>query len=151
MDLPRFLFAQSHVRPLPLLLFTYLELTRSIFDAGGTIRSASNYSRLDNVNYGSGPGPTARDLIGNYSEVLTKAQLAIISYPTVGGSSGLNSTLYFNISRDANRLLCAEGSDIAGGTFWAVTPSILVGFCGGLDEIPSFDDSLSIGHTLGRR
>jgi L-asparaginase len=55
------------------------------------------------------------DLIGNYSEVLSKAQLAVISYATPGGSSGLNSTLYFNISRDANRYLCAPDSDIAGG------------------------------------
>jgi L-asparaginase len=86
----------------------------SIFVAGGTILSASNYSRLDNVNYGSGQSPTIYDLIGNYSEVLDKAQLAVIPYATPGGSSGLNSTLYFNISRDANKYLCAEGSDIAG-------------------------------------
>ena len=55
------------------------------------------------------------DLIGNYSEVLNVAQLAIISYTAIGGSSDLNSTLYFNISRDANKYLCSGDSDIAGG------------------------------------
>ncbi|KAK1922514.1 Asparaginase/glutaminase [Papiliotrema laurentii] len=85
-----------------------------LYDTGGTIRSASNYSRLDNINYGSAPGPTAMDLIGNYSEVLNIAQIAIVPFPTPGGSSNLNSTLYYNISQAANRHLCSPGSDIAG-------------------------------------
>lgn len=86
----------------------------SLYDTGGTIRSASNYSRLDNVNYGSGPGPTALDLIGNYSEVLSVAQIAVVPFPAPGGSSSINSTLFFNISRAANTHLCSPDSDIAG-------------------------------------
>ncbi|KAF4974024.1 hypothetical protein FZEAL_9044 [Fusarium zealandicum] len=48
-----------------------------VYSAGGTILSASNYSRLDNVNYGAGVGPTPQDLIGNVTEVLDVAQLAV--------------------------------------------------------------------------
>ncbi|KAI8242078.1 hypothetical protein K4K55_011182 [Colletotrichum sp. SAR 10_96] len=48
-----------------------------IYSAGGTILSASNYSRLDNIAYGSGNPPTPEDLIGNITEVLDVAQLAI--------------------------------------------------------------------------
>ncbi|KAI8267301.1 hypothetical protein K4K58_008199 [Colletotrichum sp. SAR11_239] len=49
----------------------------TIYSAGGTILSASNYSRLDNIAYGSGNPPTPEDLIGNITEVLDVAQLAI--------------------------------------------------------------------------
>ncbi|KAF9871584.1 hypothetical protein CkaCkLH20_10995 [Colletotrichum karsti] len=81
---------------------------------GGTILSASNYSRLDNVAYGYGDGPSPRDLIGNVSEVLDVAQLAVVEFPATSGSAGLNSSLYLNISQYANKQLCAEDSDIAG-------------------------------------
>ncbi|KAI0864575.1 Asparaginase/glutaminase [Xylaria cubensis] len=86
----------------------------SIYDAGGTILSTSNYSRLDNINYGGGHKPTVEDLIGNVSEVLNVAQVAIVQFSVSGGSSGINSSLYLNISQFANRQLCSEESDIAG-------------------------------------
>lgn len=59
-------------------------------------------------------GPTAQELIGNVSEVLDVAQIAVVSFDTPGGSSGLNSSLYLNISQHANRQLCAPDSDISG-------------------------------------
>jgi L-asparaginase len=96
----------------------------SIYSAGGTILSASNYSRLDNVNYGSGRGPTPEDLIGNVSEVLSIAQLAVVRFQVPGGSSGLNSSLYLNISQHANRQLCSEGSDIAGAIMFHGTNTL---------------------------
>ncbi|KAJ0318779.1 hypothetical protein COL5a_010504 [Colletotrichum fioriniae] len=65
----------------------------SIYSAGGTILSASNYSRLDNIAYGSGPFPKPYDLIGNVSEVLEVAQLAVVELDAPGGSAGLNSSL----------------------------------------------------------
>ncbi|WYZ39092.1 hypothetical protein EsH8_III_001006 [Colletotrichum jinshuiense] len=95
-----------------------------IYSAGGTILSASNYSRLDNVAYGSGVGPTPKDLIGNVSEVLSVAQLAVVRFPASGGSAGLNSSLYLNISQHANRQLCAEGSDIAGAIMFHGTNTL---------------------------
>ncbi|KAH6893538.1 Asparaginase/glutaminase [Thelonectria olida] len=85
-----------------------------IYSARGTILSASNYSRLDNVNYGAGVGPTPEQLIGNVSEVLDVAQLAVVNFDVPGGSSGLNSSLYLNISQHANKQLCSKGSDIVG-------------------------------------
>ncbi|KAI8950312.1 hypothetical protein F4801DRAFT_355831 [Xylaria longipes] len=85
-----------------------------IYDTGGTILSTSNYSRLDNVNYGSGYRPTVEDLIGNVSEVLNVAQLAVVQFDVRGGSSGINSSLYLNISQYANRQLCSKESNIAG-------------------------------------
>ncbi|UPK96975.1 hypothetical protein LCI18_007910 [Fusarium solani-melongenae] len=98
--------------------------------ARGTILSASNYSRLDNVNYGSGVGPTPQQLIGNVSEVLDVAQLAVVNFNVSGGSSGLNSSLYLNISQHANRQLCDPDSDIAFGvdlTFNCSKPFIATG------------------------
>ncbi|RYC64313.1 hypothetical protein CHU98_g1919 [Xylaria longipes] len=70
--------------------------------------------RLDNVNYGSGYRPTVEDLIGNVSEVLNVAQLAVVQFDVRGGSSGINSSLYLNISQYANRQLCSKESNIAG-------------------------------------
>ncbi|KAI0022811.1 Asparaginase/glutaminase [Xylariomycetidae sp. FL0641] len=95
-----------------------------IYDAGGTILSASNYSRLDNIKYGSGPSPTPQDLIGNVSEVLDVAQLAVVSFPTTGGSAGLNSSLYLNITQYANRQLCSADSDIAGAIMFHGTNTL---------------------------
>ncbi|OIW22829.1 Asparaginase/glutaminase [Coniochaeta ligniaria NRRL 30616] len=95
-----------------------------IYSAGGTILSASNYSRLDNVNYGSGVGPTPEQLIGNVSEVLNVAQLAVVRFPASGGSSGLNSSLYLNISQYANRQLCSEDSDIVGAIMFHGTNTL---------------------------
>ncbi|KAI1633514.1 Asparaginase/glutaminase [Biscogniauxia mediterranea] len=85
-----------------------------IYSAKGTILSASNYSRLDNIQYGSGIGPTPQELIANVSEVLKVAQLAVVNFPVTGGSSGLNSSLYLNISQYANKQLCSKDSDIVG-------------------------------------
>lgn len=89
-------------------------LPRSIYNTGGTILSASNYSRLDNVIYGAGRGPTPADLIGNLSEVLRVAQLAVVDFPVQGGSAVINSSMYLNVSRHANRHLCTPASDVAG-------------------------------------
>ena len=95
-----------------------------IYSAGGTILSASNYSRLDNIAYGRAPGPTPLDLIGNYTEVLSVAQLAIRTFPVSGGSAGLNSSLYLNISQHANRDLCSEDSDIDGAIMFHGTNTL---------------------------
>ncbi|KAH7140601.1 Asparaginase/glutaminase [Dactylonectria macrodidyma] len=92
--------------------------------ARGTILSASNYSRLDNVNYGSGVGPTPQELIGNISEVLDVAQLAVVNFDVSGGSSGLNSSLYLNISQHANRQLCSDDSDIVGAIMFHGTNTL---------------------------
>ncbi|GJC97079.1 L-asparaginase [Colletotrichum higginsianum] len=72
-----------------------------IYSTGGTILSASNYSRLDNIAYGDGDNPTAEDLIGNVTEVLRVAQLAVVPFAPAPEAH-------------ANRQLCAEGSDVAG-------------------------------------
>nr|XP_036574233.1 L-asparaginase [Colletotrichum truncatum]KAF6780630.1 L-asparaginase [Colletotrichum truncatum] len=100
------------------------KVVERIYSAGGTILSASNYSRLDNIAYGSGAAPTPEDLIGNVSEVLSVAQLAIVKFPASGGSAGLNSSLYLNISQYANKQLCAEGSDIAGAIMFHGTNTL---------------------------
>ena len=96
----------------------------SIYSTGGTILSASNYSRLDNVNYGSGVGPTVQELIGNVSEVLNVAQLAVVRFPATGGSSGLNSSLFLNITQYANRQLCDPDSDIVGAIMFHGTNTL---------------------------
>ncbi|EXF76793.1 L-asparaginase [Colletotrichum fioriniae PJ7] len=96
----------------------------SIYSAGGTILSASNYSRLDNIAYGSGPSPTPYDLIGNVSEVLEVAQLAVVELDAPGGSAGLNSSLYLNISQLANAQVCSEGSDVAGAIMFHGTNTL---------------------------
>ncbi|ODN97269.1 hypothetical protein L198_03832 [Cryptococcus wingfieldii CBS 7118] len=85
-----------------------------LYDTGGTIVSASNYSRLDNINYGFGVNPTVQELISNYSEILNIAQIAFVKFPTSGGSSGLNSSTYFNVSKAANEHLCSPDSEITG-------------------------------------
>ncbi|KAM7185803.1 putative L-asparaginase [Rhypophila sp. PSN 637] len=95
-----------------------------ILSAKGTILSASNYSRLDNINYGSGPPLSVEHVIGNVSEVLSMAQLAVVNFPVVGGSAGLNSSLFLNISQYANRLLCAEDSDISGAVMFHGTNTL---------------------------
>lgn len=95
-----------------------------VYSTGGTILSASNYSRLDNIHYGSGVGPTPQELIGNVSEVLDVAQLAVVRFAAPGGSSGINSSLYLNISQYANRHLCSEGSDIAGAIMFHGTNTL---------------------------
>ncbi|KAI1378037.1 Asparaginase/glutaminase [Hypoxylon crocopeplum] len=95
-----------------------------IYSTGGTILSASNYSHVDNINYGRGVGPTPEELIANVSEVLSVAQLAVVRFPAPGGSAGINSSLYLNVSQYANRQLCAEGSDIAGAIMFHGTNTL---------------------------
>jgi len=95
-----------------------------IYNTGGTIVSASNYSRLDNINYGSARGPTPQDLIGNISEILDVAQLAVLNIPAPGGSAGINSTVYQNISQYANRHLCSKNSDIVGAIMFHGTNTL---------------------------
>ncbi|KAI3541386.1 L-asparaginase [Colletotrichum abscissum] len=95
-----------------------------IYSAGGTILSASNYSRLDNIAYGAGASPTPYDLIGNVSEALKVAQLAVVELDAPGGSAGLNSSLYLNISQLANAQICAEGSDVAGAIMFHGTNTL---------------------------
>ncbi|RYP59852.1 hypothetical protein DL769_008367 [Monosporascus sp. CRB-8-3] len=79
---------------------------------------------LDNINYGRGPRPTTEELIGNVTEVLEVAQLGIVEFEAPGGSSGVNSSLYLNISKVANRQLCSEGSDIAGAIMFHGTNTL---------------------------
>ncbi|KAH8173125.1 L-asparaginase 2-2 [Sarocladium implicatum] len=95
-----------------------------ILSAGGTILSASNWSRIDDIAYGSGIKPTVSELIGNASEVLDIAQLAVIEFPTSGGSAGLNSSLYLNVSQHANKYLCSEESDVAGAIMFHGTNTL---------------------------
>jgi L-asparaginase len=95
-----------------------------ICSAGGTILSASNYSRLDNIHYGLGKGPTALDLIETVPEVLDVAQLAVIQFPATGGSAGLNSSLYLNITQHLNRYLCSPDSDIVGAIMFHGTNTL---------------------------
>ncbi|KAL4951560.1 Asparaginase/glutaminase [Aspergillus filifer] len=97
-----------------------------ICSAGGTIlsASASNYSRLDNIHYGSGDGPSPTDLIYEVPEVLDVAQLAVIEFPVTGGSAGLNSSLYLNISQHLNEYLCDADSDIAGAIMFHGTNTL---------------------------
>ncbi|KAL4876110.1 Asparaginase/glutaminase [Aspergillus karnatakaensis] len=95
-----------------------------ICSAGGTILSASNYSRLDNIHYGAGDGPTALDLINTVSEVLDVAQLAVIQFPVTGGSAGLNSSLYLNITQHLNQYLCSPDSDIVGAIMFHGTNTL---------------------------
>ncbi|CAM1502479.1 Fc.00g044630.m01.CDS01 [Cosmosporella sp. VM-42] len=104
-------FATTALGIIALPVLTY---ALSIYSAKGTILPASNYSRLNNINYGSGVAPTVKEFIGNVSEVLDVAQITFIDFPVSTESSGLNSFLYLNISQHANRQLCAEDSDIAG-------------------------------------
>lgn len=122
MDLYQLLFAQSRVSQLELLCIP-ADCPR-IYSAGGTILSASNYNRIDNINYGSGVSPTPADLIGNATEILNVAQLAIVRFATSGGSSGANSSLFLNITQYANRQLCAEDSDIAGAIMFHGTNTL---------------------------
>ena len=118
-SLPKVVYAQDCP-----LKCSHTNLAHSIYSSGGTILSASNYSRLDNIHYGSGVGPTAQQMIGNVSEVLDVAQLAIIKFPVSGGSASLNSSTYLNISQHANRHLCSEGSDIVGAIMFHGTDTL---------------------------
>ncbi|KAK4224040.1 putative L-asparaginase [Podospora fimiseda] len=95
-----------------------------IYNARGTILSASNWTRLDNINYGSGPPVTVDHMVGNVSEVLKVAQLAVVNFPVSGGSAGLNSSLFLNITQHANRHLCDPESDIAGGIMFHGTNTL---------------------------
>ncbi|RDW74240.1 asparaginase [Aspergillus mulundensis] len=95
-----------------------------ICSAGGTILSASNYSRLDNIHYGAGDGPSALDLIDTVPEVLDVAQLAVIEFPASGGSAGLNSSLYLNITQHLNKYLCDVDSDITGAIMFHGTNTL---------------------------
>ncbi|KAL3477341.1 Asparaginase/glutaminase [Aspergillus californicus] len=95
-----------------------------VCSTGGTILSASNYSRLDNIHYGYGDGPSPQDLINTVPEVLDVAQLAVIEFPAPGGSAGVNSSLYLNITQHLNRYLCSEDSDIAGAIMFHGTNTL---------------------------
>ncbi|RYO89192.1 hypothetical protein DL766_003598 [Monosporascus sp. MC13-8B] len=79
---------------------------------------------LDNINYGRGPRPTTEELIDNVTEVWEVAQLGIVEFEAPGGSSGVNSSLYLDINRVANRQLCSEGSDIAGAIMFHGTNTL---------------------------
>lgn len=76
--------------------------------------SASNWSSVDNIDYGSGVGPTFAELVANVSDVLSVAQLAYTSIYTSGGSSSMNSSVFMNVTKHANSQLCSPGSDIVG-------------------------------------
>lgn len=74
--------------------------------------SASNWSSIDNIAYGSGVGPTFDQLVGNVSAVLSVAQLAFTTITTSGGSSSMNSSVFMNVTQHVNSQLCSPGSDI---------------------------------------
>lgn len=79
--------------------------------------SGSTNGRLDTTNYGGGEGLTPETLIGNVSEVLDIAQIAVVNF--IGGRNGAGSAnadsdRFLNISMDAHTRLCACGSDITG-------------------------------------
>ncbi|KAK3356352.1 Asparaginase/glutaminase [Lasiosphaeria hispida] len=94
-----------------------------IYNAKGTILSASNYGRLDNI-YDSRPTLSVEHIIGNVSEVLKMAQIAIINFNVTAGSASLNSSTYLNITQFANRHLCSENSDIVGGIMFHGTNTL---------------------------
>jgi hypothetical protein len=91
-----------------------LSLPHSIYSTGGTILSASNYSRTDNINYGRGTPPTPQSLIEKIPELLDIAQLAIVPINASAGSAGLNSSVFLGIAKLANKDLCSAQSDISG-------------------------------------
>ncbi|KAH6662625.1 Asparaginase/glutaminase [Plectosphaerella plurivora] len=84
----------------------------------GTILSGSTNGRLDTTSYGGGVGGlTPETLIGNVSEVLDIAQLAVVNFiggRNGGGSANADSDRFLNISMDATRRLCNCNSDIVG-------------------------------------
>jgi L-asparaginase len=92
----------------------------------GTILAGSPNGRLDNINYGGNPGSlTPETLIGNVSEVLDIAQIAVQNIGVnAGGSANAGPDRYLNISRDANLRLCSEGSDILGAVMIHGTNSL---------------------------
>jgi L-asparaginase len=52
------------------------------------------------------------------------AQIAIINFNVTAGSAGLNSSTFLNVTQFANRHLCSEGSDIAGGVMFHGTNTL---------------------------
>lgn len=125
MDLEEQLTAEGRVRRRLTILRTSTHLTpTSIYSTGGTILSTSNFTRLDNIKYGSGVPATPENMIGNTTEILDVAQLAIVTIPTSGGSSTLNSSTFLNITQQANRQLCPEESDISGAIMFHGTDTL---------------------------
>jgi L-asparaginase len=106
-------------------LGTKLSAPPSLYSTGGTIISASSYGPLDNINYGGAPGPTPAQFVSNNSEVLNLAQIGILSFPAPGGSAGINSSLFLNVSQYANKQLCAEGSDLVGAVVFHGTDTMI--------------------------
>lgn len=107
----------------------YHSLTCSLYDTGdGTILSGSNNGRLDTINYGGFPGSlTPEQLIGNTSEVLDIAQLAVQYYgagAAGGGSANADSDRFLNISKHATERMCNKGSDIVGAVMVHGTNSL---------------------------
>lgn len=56
--------------------------------------------------------------------MLDVAQIAVVNFDVTGGSSGLNSSLYLNISQHANQQLCSHGSDIVGAIMFHGTNTL---------------------------
>ncbi|KAM0552481.1 hypothetical protein ACHAPJ_007809 [Fusarium lateritium] len=79
----------------------------------GTILSGSTYGRLDTTNY-NGKSLTPETLVGNVSEVLDIAQIAVVNFGGGQGSANADSDRFLNISMDAHKRLCTENSDIVG-------------------------------------
>jgi L-asparaginase len=113
-----------------------LSTISSLYSTGGTIISASSYGPFDNINYGGAPGPTPAQFVNNNSEVLNLAQIGVLSFPAPGGSAGINSSLFLNVSQYANKQLCAEGSDLVGAVVFHGT-NTMIETVGDLPEIPS--------------
>ncbi|KAF6806734.1 L-asparaginase [Colletotrichum sojae] len=104
------------------LAWTYKDATlpkAMLYNTGdGTILSGSTNGRLDTTSYGGGVGGLIPEtLIGNVSEVLDIAQLAVVNF--IGGRNGgdsanADSDRFLNISMGATRRFCSCNSDIVG-------------------------------------
>ncbi|KXH30590.1 L-asparaginase [Colletotrichum salicis] len=110
---------------LPNLLATALALATTTSASPFTRSSTTNNAwDLDWISTDPSLPKKSNDLISNVSEVLEAAQLTVVELDAPGGSAGLNSSLYLNISQLANAQVCAEGSDVAGAIMFHGTNTL---------------------------
>jgi L-asparaginase len=90
---------------------------KRILFTGGTIAGGSNYSRLDDTQYGQ-LQITAEEIIARNPYLYNVSQLAVSNWTTVDdGSTGTNDALVMNMTRFTHDALCSADSDIAGAVF----------------------------------
>ncbi|KXJ94402.1 hypothetical protein Micbo1qcDRAFT_173214 [Microdochium bolleyi] len=70
--------------------------------------------RFEHAQHDDEVSPTLVDYLGNITEVFRITLLDIISFPDMGSSSALHSSMYLHDRRHANHHLCSPKSDIAG-------------------------------------